>query len=61
MPASTRISSARLKARQIIQELRILSPDEISIEDIAGFAGHLSARGPWSAQKGGWSAARIAA
>lgn len=46
MSASRRISSARLKARQIIQELRILSPDEIYIEDIAWIRGALVREGP---------------
>lgn len=46
MSASRRISSARLKARQIIQELRILSPDEISIEEIAWVRGALVREGP---------------
>lgn len=39
-------SAVRLKARQIIQELQILSPDEISVEDIAWVRGALVREGP---------------
>ena len=46
MPATRSISSARLRAQQIIHELRILSPDEISIEDIAWVRGALVREGP---------------
>ncbi len=46
MLATRSISSARLRARQIIQELRILSPDEISIEDIAWERGAWVREGP---------------
>jgi hypothetical protein len=46
MPATRSISSARLRAQQIIQELRILSPDEICIEDIAWTRGAHVREGP---------------
>ena len=46
MSTSREASSARLRARQIIHQLKIRSPDELSIEDIAWVRGALVREGP---------------